>query len=76
MIALFSKSYTIQLVAKEIGLVLPFVSSIIKKFEKFMLFSLLGEMLQGGISYKQALVSTIEVTTIGKFKKASNSFTN
>lgn len=70
MIALFSNSNTSQMLAKEIGLKLPFISKIIKRFEKFMLFSMLGEMLKSGISYQKAILSAIDTTTISSYKKA------
>ncbi len=76
MVALFSHSYTTQALAKEIGLVLPVISNIIKKFEKFMLFGMLGEMLQSGISYKKAIESSIETTSIRSYKIALKSSLN
>ena len=72
-IALFSTSTTTQAVAKEIGMVLPFISQILKKFEKFMIFSMLGRMLQSGISYKNVLHSAIQNTTIRSYKNAFQS---
>lgn len=68
--ALFSHSFITQGVAKNIGLILPLTSSIIVKFEKFILFSMLGEMLQSGISFKKAVNSAIETASVTKFKKA------
>ena len=68
--ALFSHSFIIQGVAKQICLILPFTSSIIVKFEKFTLFSMLGEMLKGGISFKKAMNSAIETASVLKFKRA------
>jgi type II secretory pathway component PulF len=70
LIALFSHSFLIQGIAKHIALLLPFSSKIIVKFEKFMLFNMLGEMLQSGISYKKALNSAILSISVIKFKKA------
>ncbi|MDF1874947.1 type II secretion system F family protein [Sulfurimonas sp. SAG-AH-194-I05] len=70
MIALFSKSNMLQLLAKEIGLVLPFVSKIIKKFDKFILFSMMSEMLKSGISFQKGVASALEMTTITHYKKA------
>ncbi len=70
LVALFSQSFVVQSIAQQIGLVLPFVSKIIVKFEKFMLFSMLGEMLQSGISFKKAMNSAIASTTIRKYRKA------
>ncbi|MCF6309144.1 MAG: type II secretion system F family protein [Sulfurimonas sp.] len=70
MIALFSHSNITQGIAKQIGLVLPIISKIVVKFEKFMLFSLLGEMLQGGISFKNSIQSAIDTSTVSSFKNA------
>lgn len=71
--SLFSQSRIIQSISKQIGLFLPITSSIIIKFEKFILFSMLGEMLKSGISYKNAINSAIETSTVKKFKKALQS---
>lgn len=68
--AMFSHSFITQGVAKNIGLVLPFTSSIIVKFEKFILFSMLGEMLKSGISFKKAVNSAIDTASVIKFKMA------
>jgi len=70
LIALFDKSYTIQNKAKKIALFLPFASSIILRFEKFALFSMLSEMLSSGITYKNALQSGIYSTSVKKFQIA------
>jgi len=70
MIALFSTSYGTQAIAKEIGLRLPVIANIVKKFEKFILFSMIGEMLQSGVSFKQAIAAAIETTSISTYKKA------
>lgn len=70
LIALFDKSYTIQYMAKKIALLLPFASIIVVKFEKFALFSMLSEMLSSGITYKNALESAINSTSVNKFKIA------
>lgn len=68
--ALFSQSHFIQSVAKQLALFLPFSSKIVMKFEKFMLFSMMGEMLQSGISYKKVMESASNTTTINYFRKA------
>lgn len=73
MVALFGTSNRSQSIAKELGLLLPFISNIIKKFEKFMLFSMLGEMIKSGISYKSAINSAIDTTSIIKYKRALRS---
>ncbi len=70
MVALFSNNHTTQAIAKELGLLLPFVSKILKRFEKFILFSMIGEMLQSGISFKASIESAFNTTTITSYKKA------
>lgn len=70
LIALFSQHRIAQGMAKELALILPFTSSIVLKFEKFMLFSMIGEMLKSGISLKNVMKSAIATTTVLKFKKA------
>ena len=70
MTALFSYSNTIQGIAKQIGLILPFISKIVVKFEKFTLFSMIGEMLQSGISFKKSIQSAIDTSNVRSFKKA------
>ncbi len=70
LIALFDKSYNIQNKAKQIALLLPFASTIVVKFEKFALFSMLAEMLSSGITYKNALHSAINSTSVKKFQIA------
>ncbi|MDA7818006.1 type II secretion system F family protein [Sulfurimonas sp.] len=68
--SLFGQSRTVQTVSKTISLQLPFTSKIILKFEKFMLFSMLGEMLQSGISFKNSMSSALNTTTVYRFKHA------
>lgn len=70
LLSLFNNSYYVQGVAKQLALLLPFSAAIVMKFEKFMLFGMLGEMLQSGISFKKAILSAIETTTVTRFKKA------
>ena len=70
MLALFSQSYITQSIAKNIGLYLPLISAIIMKFEKFILFSMLGGMLQSGVSFKNSMNAAVQTSTIRKFKKA------
>ena len=70
LIALFSQSRFIQNIAKQFALILPFTSTITLKFEKFILFSMLAEMLNSGITFKKAMTSAIQTTTIGRYKKA------
>lgn len=70
LLSLFSQDRAVQGIAKELALFIPFTSKIVLKFEKFILFSILGEMLQSGISYKNAITTAFEITVITKFKKA------
>jgi type II secretory pathway component PulF len=70
LLALFNDSHYAQGVAKRLALTLPFSSAIVLKFEKFMLFGMLGEMLQSGISFKKAMLSAIKTTSVTRFKKA------
>ena len=70
MISLFSHSHAVQSISKEFALILPFTSAIILKFEKFMLFSMLGEMLKSGISFKKAIGAAVNTTTVSKHKQA------
>jgi len=70
LIALFNQSRSVQSIAKQVALLLPMTSKIVIKFEKFMLFSMLGDMLQSGISFKKAMTSALETTTVIKFRNA------
>lgn len=70
LIALFSQSRISQYIAKQIGLWLPFTSGIIMKFEKFMLFSMIGEMLESGVSFKNVVTTAIQINNVKKFKRA------
>ena len=70
MTALFGQSFTVQSVAKNVGLFLPFISSIVMKFEKFMLFSMLGGMLHSGVSFKNSMQSALKTSSVKKFKNA------
>lgn len=64
LLALFSHSRVEQKIGKSIALKLPLTHKIVIKFEKFIIFSMLGEMLQSGISYKKAIHSAIKTTSI------------
>jgi len=70
LIALFGEGRGLQKVSKMIALKLPFTNKIVIKFEKFIVFGMLGEMLQSGIPYKKAIKSAIETTNISHIKKA------
>ncbi len=69
MIALFNYTGILQGLAKKYASILPLSSGIISYFEKFMLLSLLSEMLKNGVSlktsFKAAATSTL-VTSISK----------
>ena len=68
MSALFSQERWIQLIAKPIALVLPVASKLIRFFEKFVLLTLVGEMLQNGIAFKKTMQSAAKSTDIAEFK--------
>ncbi len=70
LLSLFNESHFIQGVAKQLALVLPLTSTIVMRFEKFMLFSMMGDMLQSGISLKKVMHSAVKTTMVGRFKKA------
>jgi type II secretory pathway component PulF len=70
LIALFDKSYTVQYHARKVALFMPFSSEIVKKFEKFALFSMLSSMLQSGIALKRAFYAAIDTTAVSKFRDA------
>lgn len=74
--ALFNQSKTIQAISKQLALFLPISSSIVMKFEKFILFSIVGEMLESGISFQKSMSSALHTTTVTKFKKAIRSTLN
>ncbi|QOY51294.1 type II secretion system F family protein [Candidatus Sulfurimonas baltica] len=71
--SLFGQSKNMQAISKQLALILPLTSSIVMKFEKFMLFSMLGEMLQSGISFQKSMSTAISTTSVTKFKKAIKS---
>lgn len=73
LISLFGLSRTTQVIAKYLALLLPLSATIVMKFEKFMLFSMLSEMLLSGISYQKSMSTAIATTTVVKFKKAIKS---
>lgn len=68
--ALFSNSHHLQNIAKSIAVRLPFSSKIVLGFEKFILFLMISEMLQSGITLKKALNASMANTGVSKFKKA------
>lgn len=70
MTALFSNSHLLQSIAKSIAIRLPFSSKIVLGFEKFILFLMISEMLQSGITLKKALQASMTTITVSKYKKA------
>ncbi|OHD92960.1 MAG: hypothetical protein A2552_12245 [Sulfuricurvum sp. RIFOXYD2_FULL_44_160] len=64
MIALFSYSGIIQGLAKRAASHLPMASNIIDYFEKFILLSLLSEMLKNGVSLKTAFQTAANSTLL------------
>lgn len=68
--ALFAQKRTLQMIAKPLALMFPVSSKMMKQFEKFILFTLLGEMLQNGISFKKAIQSAHNSTDIQSYKKS------
>lgn len=70
LLALFSEERVAQKIGKNIALKLPFTHKIVMKFEKFIIFSMIGEMLKSGISFKMAIQSAIETTDIKYIRKA------
>lgn len=70
LLSIFSHSHLLQGLAKQLALFFPLTSTIVMKFEKFILFSMIGEMLKSGISFKKAIQSSIETTSITRYKKA------
>ncbi|WP_295055958.1 type II secretion system F family protein [Sulfuricurvum sp.] len=64
MFALFNYTGTVQGVAKRSASYLPLSSKIIGYFEKFILLSLLSEMLKNGVSLKTALQTASNSTLV------------
>ena len=70
MLSLFNNTYFLQNIAKNIAMHLPFASKIVLGFEKFMLFLMISQMLQSGITIKKALSASMATISVLKFKKA------
>lgn len=68
MSAIFSQKRWIQMITKPLALVFPISSKLVRYFEKFILLTLIGEMLQNGISFKRAVLSAANSTDIAEFK--------
>lgn len=69
LVALFSHKGFIQGMAKPLALTLPISSKLIRYFEKFMLLTLLGEMLHSGIPFRRAIQGATESTDVGEFQE-------
>lgn len=69
MIALFNYTGIVQGFAKRAASHLPMSSQIIENFEKFILLSLLSEMLKNGVSLKTALQTAATSTLVPRIAK-------
>lgn len=69
MIAVFNYTGVIQGVAKRYASFLPIASRIIDHFEKFMLLSLLSEMLKNGVSLKTSFKTAATTTLVPSISK-------
>lgn len=72
MIALFKNTGIIQNFAKRFASQLPVSSYIMNYFEKFMLLSLLSEMLKNGVSLKTAFQTAANSTMLPKISQQFN----
>lgn len=72
MIALFNFTGIMQGLAKQLASVFPISSRIISYFEKFMLLSLLGEMLKNGVSLKTSFQAAATSTLVPSIAKQFN----
>lgn len=72
MIALFNYTGLLQGLAKQYASVLPISSKIIGFFEKFMLLSLLSEMLKNGVSLKTSFKAATSSTLVPSISKQFN----
>lgn len=70
--SLFNNSRVIQNVSSSFALIFPLTSTIIKTFEKFMIFSMLSALLKSGVTLKNALLSARESTKVGSYKDIFN----
>jgi type II secretory pathway component PulF len=72
MIALFNFTGLLQGLAKQYASFLPISSKIIGYFEKFMLLSLLSEMLKNGVSLKTSFKAATSSTLVPSIAKQFN----
>lgn len=72
MVALFNYSGMMQSLAKQYASLLPISNKIIGYFEKFMLLSLLGEMLKNGVSLKVSFKAAAASTLVPSISKQFN----
>ena len=69
MVALFNYTGLLQGLAKQYASILPLSSKIIGYFEKFMLLSLLSEMLKNGVSLKTSFKAAATSTLVPSIAK-------
>jgi type II secretory pathway component PulF len=69
MVALFNYTGVVQGLAKQYASLLPLSSKIIGYFEKFMLLSLLSEMLKNGVSLKISFKAAVQSTLVPSISK-------
>ncbi|MDP3119537.1 MAG: type II secretion system F family protein [Sulfuricurvum sp.] len=72
MVALFNYTGALQGLAKQYASLLPISSRIIGYFEKFMLLSLLSEMLKNGVSLKISFKAAVHSTLVPSISKQFN----
>ncbi|MDP2077676.1 MAG: type II secretion system F family protein [Sulfuricurvum sp.] len=72
MVALFNYTGALQGLAKQYASLLPISSRIISYFEKFMLLSLLSEMLKNGVSLKISFKAAVHSTLVPSISKQFN----
>lgn len=72
MVALFNYTGMLQGLAKKYASFLPISSGIIGHFEKFMLLSLLSEMLKNGVSLKTSFKAAATSTLVPSISKQFN----
>ncbi len=67
--ALFSQRGFWQGIARALALAMPVSSKILGQFEKFVLFTLIGEMLKSGIPFRRAIQSGGESTDVERYRR-------
>jgi type II secretory pathway component PulF len=69
-LAMFSRERVLQDMSSKIVLYLPFAKKIIVRFEKFIVFMMLAQMLHSGIGFKKAVEAIVQSGDSKIFKKA------